>query len=199
MENPDSIRSFWFGASPDDTAVAQQNSKLWWSKNEETDRQIRERFENQVAMAAAHKLDDWRDSPSGMLALLLLTDQFPRNMYRNTARAFQFDLLAQSWCQEGLDRGMDRKLRPIERVFFYLPLEHAESAALQALSVQLFTRLYQEVRPEHMDTFRGFLMFALRHRRIIDRFGRFPHRNQMLERESTPEEISFLQEPGSSF
>ena len=199
MENPDSIRSFWFGSNPDDISVAQQNSKLWWSKSEDNDRQIRERFENQVALAAAHALDDWPNSDTGLLSLLLLTDQFPRNIYRNSPKAFEFDALAQNWCREGLDRGVDRRLRPIERVFFYLPLEHAESAPLQALSVQLFTRLYQEVPPEYMDTFRGYLMFALRHRRIIDRFGRFPHRNEILGRESTPEEIVFLQEPGSSF
>lgn len=199
VENPDSIRSFWFGANPDDAAVAQQNSKLWWSKSEDIDRQIRERFENQVTLAAAHGLDDWSESATGLLSLLLLTDQFPRNIYRNSPQAFQFDPLAQNWCRAGLDRGLDRQLRPIERVFFYLPLEHAESVPLQALSVQLFTRLYQEVPSEHMDIFRGYLMFALRHRRIIDRFGRFPHRNEILGRQSTPEEIAFLLEPGSSF
>lgn len=199
MENSDSIRTFWFGANPDDSIVAQQNAKLWWSKNEDADRQIKERFESQVAMAGAGALDGWANSPEGLLALLLLTDQFPRNIYRNTPDAFRFDAQALEWCRTGLSRGMDRKLRPIERVFFYLPLEHAESLEHQALSVQLFTRLYQEVPQEHMDTFRVFLIFALRHRRIIQRFGRFPHRNDILGRSSTPDEISFLQEPASSF
>jgi uncharacterized protein (DUF924 family) len=195
----DSIREFWFGSDPDDAATAQQRSKLWWSKNQENDEKIRKHFADDVEAAAANMFDAWTVSASGMLSLILLTDQFPRNIYRGMAKAFAFDRLAQNWCLAGLDQGMDRKLRPIERVFFYLPLEHSESSEHQALSVQLFTRLYQEVPHGHMDTFRGFLIFALRHRRVIERFGRFPHRNKVLGRTSTPEEVLFLQEPGSSF
>lgn len=199
MENPDSIRDYWFGSHPDDAIIAQQRSKLWWSKDDNTDQEIRNRFEAEVERAANHALDAWSESPAGLLSLLLLTDQFPRNIYRNTAKSFAFDELAQAWCKTGLERGMDRKLRPIERVFFYLPLEHSESLARQEQSVQLYTRLYQEVSADHMDTFWVFLLFALRHRRIIERFGRFPHRNEILGRTSTPEEIAFLKEPGSSF
>jgi uncharacterized protein (DUF924 family) len=199
MENPDSIRDFWFGSNPDDVIVAQQHSKLWWSKNPDTDQEIRNRFESHVQKTADHALAAWTESPRGLLALVLLTDQFTRNMYRHTPKAFQFDAMAQDWCQTGLARGMDQLLRPIERVFFYLPLEHSESLAHQEQSVRLYTRLYQEVPVEQMDTFRRFLMFALRHRRIIERFGRFPHRNEVLGRPSTPEEALFLQEPGSSF
>ena len=127
MENSDSIRSFWFGTNPDDSIAAQQNAKLWWSKNEDVDRQIKERFAGQVAMAANGALDAWANSPDGLLALLLLTDQFPRNIYRNTPDAFRFDAQALAWCRSGLSRGMDRKLRAIQRAFFYLPLAHAES------------------------------------------------------------------------
>lgn len=199
MENSNSIRTFWFGSSNDDAEVAQQHAKLWWSKNPEADEEIRNRFGSQLELAASGALDGWADSPAGLLSLLLLTDQFPRNIHRNTSQAFGCDHLALSWCQRGLDQGFDKLLRPIERVFFYLPLEHSESLAMQERSVHLYTRLYQEVPVEHMDTFRVFLIFALRHRRVIERFGRFPHRNQILGRESTPEEILFLQEPGSSF
>ena len=199
MENPDSIRDFWFGSNPDDVVVAQQRSKLWWSKNPDTDQDIRNRFEIQLQRAADNALTAWTESAAGLLALVLLTDQFARNMYRHTPKAFQFDAMAQDWCQTGLARGMDQMLRPIERVFFYLPLEHSEALAHQEQSVRLYARLYQEVPPEYMDTFRRFLMFALRHRRIIERFGRFPHRNEVLGRLSTPEEILFLKEPGSSF
>jgi uncharacterized protein (DUF924 family) len=199
METPDSIRDYWFGPGADDLTVAQQRSKLWWSKNPDADAEIRHRFEGRVQATAAGELDGWATTPRGMLALILLTDQFPRNMYRNTPEAFRFDPLAQKWCQAALARRMERSLRPIERVFLYLPLEHAEALPLQEESVRRFTGLYQEVPAEQMDTFRRFLMFALRHRRVIERFGRFPHRNAILGRESTAEEIEFLKEPGSSF
>lgn len=199
VESADSIRDFWFGAHPDDAVVAQQRSSLWWSKNPETDQSIRSRFESRVEAAGRQALDSWAETAGGLLALILLTDQFPRNIFRGTPQAFQFDPLALNWCLSGLEREMDRMLRPIERVFFYLPLEHSESREHQERSVQLFTRLFQEVPADHVDVFRGFLIFALRHRRVIDRFGRFPHRNTILDRVSTPEEIAFLQEPGSSF
>lgn len=199
MESPDSIRNFWFGTHADDAVVAQQRANLWWSKKSEVDQTIRARFADTVDAAVNHTLDDWAQTPDGLLALILLTDQFPRNIYRGTARAFQFDALAQTWCLAGLEREMDRALRPIERVFFYLPLEHAESPVHQERSVQLYTRLFQEVPADHVELFLGYLTFALRHRRTIARFGRFPHRNEIVRRESTPEEMAFLQEPGSSF
>ncbi|CAN5400154.1 DUF924 family protein [soil metagenome] len=199
METIASIHSYWFGSEVDDILVAQRQSKLWWSKDRDTDHEIRNRFESTVTSAAEGGLSEWAESPRGLLALLLLTDQFPRNIYRGMPEAFAFDSLAQQWSKSGLASGMDRKLRPIERVFFYLPLEHSELLADQEHSVQLFTQLYQDVAEDHMDTFRGFLMFALRHRRVIERFGRFPHRNQILGRISTPEEVEFLKEPGSSF
>jgi uncharacterized protein (DUF924 family) len=199
VESTDSIREFWFGAQADDAQVAQQRASLWWSKNPETDQSIRTRFDGAVAAAGRLELDSWAETAGGLLALILLTDQFPRNIFRGTPQAFQYDALALGWCLSGLERDMDRVLRPIERVFFYLPLEHSESREHQGRSVQLFTRLFQEVPAEQLDVFRGYLIFALRHRRIIDRFGRFPHRNSNLGRLSTPEEIAFLQEPGSSF
>ena len=199
MESADSIRDFWFGAHPDDAVVAQQRSSLWWSKNPETDETVRSRFESRVAAAGRQELDSWAETAGGLLALILLTDQFPRNIFRDSPQAFQFDPLALNWCLSGLKGEMDRMLRPIERVFFYLPLEHSESREHQERSVQLFTRLFQEVPGEQLDVFRRYLIFALRHRRIIDRFGRFPHRNSILGRVSTPEEVAFLQEPGSKF
>ena len=199
MEKPDSIHEFWFGTHANDAAVAQQRSSVWWSKNPDVDQEILTRFEKEVQAAGAHALDKWAESARGLLALVLLTDQFPRNMYRGTAKAFQYSALAEAWSLSGIESGVDRKLRPIERVFFYLPLEHSESLQHQEHSVQLFTRLFQEVAADQIDVFRNFLMFALRHRSVIARFGRFPHRNAALGRESTPEEIAFLKEPGSSF
>jgi uncharacterized protein (DUF924 family) len=195
----DLIHEFWFGHNPDDAVTAQEKSKLWWSKNQDSDQEMRRQFATDVEATVVHELDEWKNNSRSLLSLILLTDQFPRNIYRAMPKAFQFDPMAQNLCLTGIEQGMEKKLRPIERVFFYLPLEHSESIEHQKLSVQLFTQLYQEVPQAHMDTFRGFLIFALRHRRVIERFGRFPHRNKILNRPSTPEEVDFLLEPGSSF
>ncbi len=198
----DDILEFWFGAASDvadDAAVAKRNAQLWWSKNEATDREIRERFESVLEKAVRGELDSWRASPRGVLALILLVDQFTRNMYRGTPRSFAHDALARELCRDALARGADAELRPIERVFVYLPLEHSEDRQDQAESVRLFEGLLESVPPGAEDTFREFLDYAVRHREIIDRFGRFPHRNSILGRESTPEESEFLEQPGSSF
>lgn len=199
MEAQDAILKFWFGANSDAVAIAQAQSKLWWAKDGETDAAIKLRFEADVMKAACGELDAWADTPSGCLALILLTDQFPRNIYRDCAQAFAYDALANAWCKAGIRQGFDQKLRPIERVFFYLPLEHAESLVDQEQAVRLFERLAAEAAPSERETFDGFLDFARRHARIIARFGRFPHRNAMLGRASTPQEIEFLKEKGSSF
>lgn len=199
MENSESIRSYWFGNHSTDAAVMQAQRALWWSKNPALDAEIRARFEPMVRLAASRSLDMWTATPQGTLALILLADQFPRNMYRGNPDAFAYDQLAREWCLFGLERRFDARLRPIERVFFYLPLEHSENVEHQDKSVQLFTRLFQSVPADQVEDFRGFLTYALRHRRVISRFGRFPHRNAVLGRESTEEELAFLAEPGSSF
>ncbi|HTH45651.1 MAG TPA: DUF924 family protein [Oxalicibacterium sp.] len=199
MHNPESILAFWFGTETDDRIVAQQKGRMWWAKNEATDQEIARRFADDVAAAADGKRKAWAATPSGLLALILLTDQFPRNIYRGQAQSFAYDALALSWSLDGLARGMERKLRPIQRVFLYLPLEHAESIMYQARSVQLFEQLWLDAPEPLKESFAGFLNFAVRHRDIIARFGRFPHRNAILGRASTPEEITFLQTPGSSF
>jgi uncharacterized protein (DUF924 family) len=199
METQDTILEFWFGLNADDKAVAAEQSKLWWMKHPETDQRIRQRFEAYVAKAANGELDTWSATPRGRLALILLTDQFPRNIYRDTPQAFSFDPLARSWSKEGIRHGLDKSLRPIERVFFYLPLEHSESLEDQEQSVALYQELIADAGPEQKSTFDGFLDFAIRHRDIVKRFDRFPHRNRILGRKSTAEEIAFLQEKGSSF
>lgn len=202
METPETIRKFWFGTdadNADDAAVAAAQSKLWWAKDAATDALMRQRFDSTLAMAPSGALADWGSTPQGRLALILLTDQFPRNMYRDSAAAFAYDPLARTWCKEGLNLGIDQRLRPIERVFYYLPLEHSEALEDQDLSVELFARLLQQVPPEQRPAFEGFHDFAVRHRVIIERFGRYPHRNAILGRTSTAEEAAFLQEKGSSF
>ncbi|TCS35127.1 uncharacterized protein (DUF924 family) [Paucimonas lemoignei] len=199
METPESIHEFWFGTETDDAAVAAAKTKLWWAKDAATDALMLQHFGDTLAQAASGALDDWAATPRGRLALILLTDQFARNMYRNTAQSFAYDALARTWCKEGLAMEVDRQLRPIERVFLYMPLEHSEDLEDQNRAVALFERLVQEVPPEQRTTFAGFHDFAVRHRVIIERFHRFPHRNAILGRPSTDEESSFLQEKGSSF
>lgn len=195
----EAILEFWFGPNPEDAAVAKEKSALWWSKNPQIDSEIRRRFESSVIRAAADELSDWRSNSRGRLALILLTDQFPRNIYRDSSKAFAQDSKALAWSLDGIAEGLDTKLRPIERVFFYLPLEHSESLQYQEQSVKYFGELFSMVSPEQRPIFEEYLNFAVRHRDIIARFGRFPHRNKILGRESTPEEVAFLNEPGSSF
>jgi uncharacterized protein (DUF924 family) len=196
---PDTILEYWFGTNPDDAVVAKERSGLWWSKDRSTDDEIRRRFEIYVILADSEQLKDWLATPRGRLALIILTDQFPRNIYRDTAQAFSYDIKALTWCIEGLEKKIDRELRPIERVFFYLPLEHAEYIEHQDLSVKCFGELVSTAPTEQRPIFEEYLNYAVRHRQIIDRFGRFPHRNEILKRESTAVELAFLAEPGSSF
>jgi uncharacterized protein (DUF924 family) len=199
METPDTIHDFWFGTDADDAVVAREQARLWWTKHPETDAHIKARFEAWLAKALNRELDAWDASAAGRLALILLTDQFSRNIYRDTPRAFASDALALAWCKEGLQQHVDAQLRPIERVFFYLPLEHAESLDDQDEAVTRFEALIAELEPQRRAAFEGFLDYARRHREVIARFGRFPHRNRILGRQSTAEELVFLSQPGSSF
>lgn len=205
-ETPASICRFWFGTTLDDdgkardaATVAAAHSKLWWRKQPETDRAIRQRFATTLARAAAGELDAWAATPQGRLALILVTDQFPRNIHRHSAQAFAYDPLARAWCLDGLACGADMALRPIERVFFYLPLEHSESLPDQDRGIALFDALAAQADAKSRPPFDDFATFARRHRDVIARFGRFPHRNESLGRRSTDVEVAFLREPGSSF
>ena len=200
METSNIIREYWFGTALEDAAVtARERARLWWSKSRELDNETRRRFESCVIKAGSGELEGWASNPQDRLALILLTDQFPRSIYRDSARAFAFDAKALSLVRDGIDAGFDVSLRPLERVFFYLPLEHSESLADQQRSVSLFQKLADEVSQDHKPTFTEYLDFAVRHRNIFSRFGRFPHRNEALGRISTPEELSFLRQPGSGF
>lgn len=190
---------FWFGDGADAVSVAQSHNALWWGKSAQSDAEIRQRFGSALDRAAAGELDEWLATPRGRLALIILVDQFSRNIHRDSAAAFGNDALALRWTREGLESGVDAQLRPLERVFFYLPLEHSEQLDDQRQSLRLFRRLLDEAAPAERELFAGFYDFAARHHAIIERFGRFPHRNAILGRDSTAEEIAFLQTPGSSF
>ena len=199
MNSIESVIIYWFGEQPDDAAVIREKSDLWWKKNPAVDEEIRLRFEATLEAEMRAELGSWDENPHGRLARILLLDQFPRNMYRGSARAFAGDERARRLAHEALDQGLDRKRRPVERVFLYLPFEHSEHAPDQAASVRLFAALLDEVPETLKPPFRNFLDFAQKHKDIVDRFGRFPHRNAILGRASTPEELQFLKSPGSSF
>lgn len=184
------VLDFWF---------AETSAVHWFVADAAFDAQIRERFGSTVDAAADGRLDHWVVNPRGWLALVLLLDQFSRNLHRGDSRAWAQDASAQRVAMSGIARGDDRQLLPLQRVFAYLPLEHAEDMALQQQSVALFEALCAEVPPPQRERLEEFLDYARRHHDVIARFGRFPHRNAVLGRTSTPEEMIHLAQPGSGF
>ncbi|MGH6612471.1 MAG: DUF924 family protein [Burkholderiaceae bacterium] len=184
------ILDFWFGA-PDDPEFG-KTRPLWFTKCDATDELIRQQFGSTVDAALNGELADWTATPRGKLALILVLDQFTRNMYRNTPRSFAGDPEALRLASSLVDRAEDRSLAPVERWFAYLPFEHSEFLNDQLESVRLFERLAREGLDEP-------LPWATKHFDVIKRFGRFPHRNEILGRESTAEEIEFLKQQGSRF
>lgn len=193
------VLTFWFGTDADDAEVIRACGKRWFRPDAEVDAAIRARFTGLREDAIAGACDDWLASAHGRLALIVLVDQFSRNLFRDDARAFEHDALAHAWCVDGLRSGADRALRPIERVFLYLPLEHSESIEDQRRAVDLFAALRDAAPAALRASFQEFLDYALRHHDVIARFGRFPHRNATLGRASTEQERAFLAQPGSSF
>ena len=182
---------FWFGAP--DSPERGRPRKCWFEKSESFDGAVRSRFVGVYERAAAEELAQWERTPLAALALAVVLDQFPRNMFRGQARAFAADPLARRVARRMVDHGFDTLLRPVERWFAYLPFEHAEDIAAQRRSLALFGGLAGD--PDST----GTIAYAHRHYDIISRFGRFPHRNAMLGRVSTAEETAFLSQPGSSF
>jgi uncharacterized protein (DUF924 family) len=188
----DKILSFWFKERELSAPQIDRRMDTWFGEDPVFDHEIRKEFADDVDNACKGRLDHWADDPRGRLALILLIDQFRRNIYRNTAQAFSMDRLALKLCVEGAMEKKDKGLTPIQKVFFYMPLQHAESAKVQAKSVELFTRLAESVSPTFQETFLTIAQFAELHRDIIDQFGRFPHRNKLLGRDNTPEEDEYL-------
>jgi uncharacterized protein (DUF924 family) len=188
------ILKFWLGEPDSEDAAYSKRRKLWFRKNSQVDQAIRDRFLLLYEQAVTGKLDHWQQSPQGCLALLILLDQFSRNLFRGEAKSFAADPKALEWAKRAIAQGFDQQVAPVQRIFFYLPLEHSENLPDQRRSVELFRQL-SEAEPELQDVYD----FALRHQAVIRQFGRFPHRNSILGRESTLAEIEFLQQPGSSF
>lgn len=190
MTTPRDVLDYWFGTEVAAGAGAPRD--LWFRKADETDATIRRRFGTDVEAALTGGRDEWAHEPRGALALLLLLDQFTRNIFRDTPRAFAGDPHALALARSMVARGDDRTLAPLERWFVYLPFEHDESLASQHEALRLFGQLAAEGHPDA-------LQWAQKHHDVIARFGRFPHRNTLLGRESTPQEVEFLQQPGSRF
>ncbi|MGB3293733.1 MAG: DUF924 family protein [Phormidesmis sp.] len=195
-ERAEAILTFWFGepADPDYGTYRQ----IWFTKSSEFDDQIRQRFLADYEKAAAGSYAAWQAVPERAIALLLLLDQFPRNLFRGTPRSFATDARALSVAQSLVDTGADKSLMPAHRFFVYVPFEHSEERVHQDRCVELMAGLIEDM-PDLDEGLKNGLDYAIRHRDVIERFGRFPHRNEILGRESTPEEITFLQQPGSRF
>ena len=188
----DKILSFWFKEQALSAPQIDRRMDIWFGENPEFDAEIETEFADDVTRASKGKLDHWADDPHGRLALIILIDQFRRNIYRNTEKAFSKDTLALKLCVEGAMKKKDKGLTPIQKVFFYMPLQHAESRKVQSKSVDLYNRLAESVSPTYRETFLTVAQFAELHKDIIDQFGRFPHRNALLGRENTPEEDNYL-------
>lgn len=187
----DEILEFWFGSSQ--SLDYGKERSLWFTKKPEFDRELSDRFFSTYQQAATGELDNWQDSPQSCLALILLLDQFPRNMFRGTPKSFATDSKARAIANNAVNQGFDQCLLPVQRWFIYLPFEHSENIADQQRCVDLFATLQGD--PASAST----IDYALRHKSVIERFGRFPHRNKILGRETTPAEAEFLKQPGSSF
>lgn len=189
--NPSDVLDFWFGREDDPDYGESRDA--WFRKDEAFDATVRDRFGGLYEEAAAGGLDGWREEAGSCLALVIVLDQFPRNMFRGDARTHATDGEALDAAKYAIERGLDRELPAFQRMFLYMPFMHAESVGDQRRSVELFEGLAAE--PGGPDV----VEYAVGHRDIVERFGRFPHRNALLGRETTPEEAEFLTQPGSSF
>ncbi len=188
----DRILEFWFRETARSAPHIDARMDQWFGEDPVFDLEIEKTFGDDIELATRGKLDHWAHDAHGRLALILLLDQFRRNVYRNTADAFAADKAALKLCVDGAMKNIDNDLNAIERVFFYMPLQHAESLRVQEKSVEIYNRLAAAVSPTLRETFETVAQFAELHRDIIERFGRFPHRNKLLGRQNTPEEEDYL-------
>ena len=189
--SPFEVLALWFG-SEGEPGYGEFRSR-WFQKDDAFDREVTDRFGNLYEQAAAGELDHWREEAEGCLALIIALDQFPRNMFRGDAKTHATDGRALDAAKYAVERALDRELPPLQRMFLYMPFMHSENVENQRRSVELFEGLAGE--PGGPDV----VEYAVGHRDIVERFGRFPHRNALLGRETTPKEAEFLTRPGSSY
>jgi uncharacterized protein (DUF924 family) len=193
------LLEWWFGTSESAREVAAQRGKLWFGKRDSQDLEARERFGDWVEQALAGGLTEWTQRPEGWLALVLLLDQLPRMIFRDSPKSFSGDLRAQALVAQGIAADFDRQLRPIQRVFIYLVFEHSENLAVQNECISRYIDLVAQQPEDDRALFTDYLDYAEKHQKVIAQFGRFPHRNAVVGRESTAEELVFLSKPGSRF
>lgn len=193
------LLEWWFGSAETPDDIAADKGKLWFGKRDSQDLEAQTRFGGWVEQALAGGLTEWAQRPEGWLALVLLLDQLPRMIFRENPKSFAGDLRAQALVAQGIAADFDRQLQPIQRVFIYLVFEHCEHLAVQNEAVSRFLDLTEQQPEAQRAVFADNLDYAERHQKIIARFGRFPHRNKLLGRASTAEEIEFLSKPGSRF
>lgn len=195
----EAILSFWFKEQELSAPQIDGRMDVWFGDNSFYDEEIERKFSDDIEKASDGKLDYWSHQARGRLALILLLDQFRRNVYRNTAEAYSKDKAALKLCVEGAIEKKDKALSPIEKVFFYMPLQHSESLKVQRKSRELYRRLAGTVSRTYRETFNTVAQFAELHHDIIEQFGRFPHRNKLLNRENTPDEDEYLSGDAPTF
>ncbi len=194
-----SVYRYWFGEEELTPANIERRQPLWWAGGADQDYDIERRFGKLVEAASQGAFREWLDTPASNLALIILTDQFPRNLWRGTARAFSCDSLAREYATALVQQEVFAQMNPAERTFALMPFEHSESLQDQDFCLQEFEKLEREAGPEWQSTVAGFVKFARSHRDIIQQFGRFPHRNRARGRENTAEEEEWLAEGGQGF
>ncbi len=193
--DPQAVLDYWL----DPTKTIGQRVQHWFAGTPEIDAEIRARFEPWVEAAERGELKPWEDDPWTCLALLILIDQFSLNIYRDQPRSFRNTDLGLPIALRALEKGFDQKVEPLDRLFYYLPLEHAENLEIQNRSVALFEKLLVQAAPEQRSFMESFLDYALKHREVIQRFGRYPDRNPILGRQHTPDEAAYMAAGGPPF
>ena len=201
MQNPrvEEVLKYWFGHVEETALPSAHRTEVWFGGKKETDDEVKGNFSSDLQNAIAGKYVDWEKDPHSYLALIIIFDQFSRHIYRNAPQAFAQDQMALDLCLRGVQQEFDHALSLIERVFFYMPLMHSENLEMQSTSVRAYQILVNLSFPETRSVYENFLEYAVKHYEVIRRFGRFPHRNILLGRPSTAEELEFLKSSSSPF
>lgn len=194
IERAEEINKFWLGRVEETIIPSEHRARVWFGEDKETDAVIKQQFSPDLEKAIHGEYDSWQTVPRGQLALILLLDQFSRHVYRNTLQAFTQDPKALTICLQGMSEESDHSISLIERVFYYFPLLHSENLHHQEQSVRAYQILAELAFSETRVIYESFLRFANHHFSVIQRFGRFPQRNRVLKRDSTPEELVYLRE-----